>query len=155
MHQGRSPGAVRSHRDERDEGHNDGQEGTARVDRAESKTTVIARLRQHIAERRAERSGEDVGDPEGENRVRTEIIRRRKDGDEPAERDDTDVEAEAERFGREVACRRAESECEQNCQPVKLLAARRDDSVDGERALNRVPDKKIAQSITAKTAVLV
>jgi hypothetical protein len=137
-----SSGAVRSHRRQGHEGNDDGQEAETRVDGAKSETAVFTRLRQQIAQRRAERPRENVGDPEGQDGIGAEVVRRRNYGDERAEREDAEIEAETERFGRQVPRGGAERKCEQDRPPVKLLAARRDDRVNRQCSLHRVPDRK-------------
>ena len=96
------------------------EEERARRGRPEAEPAVGARLRQVVAERGAERPGEDVGDPEGGDRVQPEAVVRDGDGgDRGAEEQRGDEIPEAEPLGEQVARRGAEREREQDGQPVE------------------------------------
>ena len=76
-------------------------------------------------------------------------------GDRRAERHHADGEAQAQRFGRQIAGGGAEREGEEDRGPVENVAPRRDDRVDGERPLDPVPDSESRGHSAAKTFVLV
>ena len=117
------------------------EEDRARHRRAEAQPAVGACLREVVADRGAERPGEDVGDPEGGDGVQPEaVVRDRDDRDRPREEQRRDQLAEVQPLGGQVAGGRAEGEREEDGQPVERLAAGREDRVDRQRALARVPD---------------
>ena len=117
------------------------QEERARHGRPEAEAAVRARLREVVAEGRAERPGEDVGDPERGDGVQVEAVVRDPDrADRRREQDERDEVAEVQPLGGQVARRGTEGEREQDGEPVEALAPRRVDRVDRQRPLARVPD---------------
>jgi hypothetical protein len=85
-----------------DECDDDGEKPNARVDGAEAEAAVCSGLRKQVTERSAQRTREDVGQPEGENRIGAEIVGEGDDRDQRAKCDDAEPEAEAEGFGRQI-----------------------------------------------------
>ena len=63
---------------------------------------VMTRLRQQVAERSAKGSCQNVSEPEGEDRVDAERIEDRNECDQRAKRDNAELEAESERFRRQI-----------------------------------------------------
>src|SRR5581483_11528302 len=124
---------------ESNERNDDGKEYRARQRGPESQATVLARLRQEVAERGAERPSEDIGDPEGEHLARIKVADGGSNGDYRTENDDSELKPEAERFGGKVAGRRAQGKGAEDRSPVEKLAAAGEDAADRERALSRVP----------------
>src|SRR3984893_14633609 len=111
------------HADEGNQADDDGQETQTCVDGAKSQAAIVARLRQQIAKRRTKRARQDVGQPECQNGVRTEIICDRNRRDQRSTHEDAQVEAKAEGFCREVAGGRTQREGEKDGRPVNQLAA--------------------------------
>jgi hypothetical protein len=62
--------------------------------------------------------------------------------DQAAEGEDAEPEPEARRLGREIARARGQREGEQDAGPAEGLAPGRDNGVDRERALARVPERE-------------
>src|SRR5882672_11621437 len=61
---GSPPGPLLLHHGPHDEHHEDGPEDQRRADGAEAETALLLRLGEHVPDRRAERTGQDEGDPE-------------------------------------------------------------------------------------------
>jgi hypothetical protein len=139
---------------ERDEGDDDGKEGEAGVNRAESQAPVSFRLGHQVAQRCAQRAGQDIGDPESQDRGSAEVVSPCDGGNQRPEREDAEVKAEAERFRREIASRRAQREGKQDRQPVEQFAACGDDRVDG-KGLLQYQIAKVAAKATANAMVLI
>ena len=114
----------------------------ARPRRAEPQAAVlVAVLRHLVADRRAQRPGHDVREPERQDRVDLQDVVGEGDRrDDPAEDQDRQGVADAELLGDEIAGCGAEREREEDRQPVEGLAARRHDRVDRQRPLHGVPD---------------
>jgi hypothetical protein len=70
-----------------DDHRQDGEkEGRARYGRTQAEAADVARLGKVVADRRAERTGQDVGGPEGQDRVQPELpVRDTHDSDQCAE----------------------------------------------------------------------
>ena len=62
--------------------------------------------------------------------------------DQHREDDDAELEAEAERFGREIAGGRSERKSKEDRGPVEQLAPRGRDGANRKRVLARVPNRK-------------
>ena len=130
-----------------DEGQDAAQEDVARPGRPEAQTAVlVAVLRHLVADRRTQRPGHDVCEPERQDRVDLQDVVGEGDSrDDPAEDQDRQGVADAELLGDEIAGRGAEGEREEDRQPVEGLAARRHDRVDRQRAFHGVPDGEHAR----------
>src|SRR4051794_27354319 len=118
------------------------QEDVARPGRAEAEPAVLVAVLGHEgADRRAQRPGEDVGQPERQPRVELErIVGDRDQRDDAAEDGDRRAVADRELLGDQVAGGGAEGEREQDGQPVEPFAAAGEDRLDRERALEAPPD---------------
>jgi hypothetical protein len=125
-----------------DEGQDAAEEDVARPGRPETQTAVlVAPLGHLVADRRAQRPGHDVGEPERQHGVDLQdVVREGDDPDGPAEDEDRQRVADVEPLGDQVAGRGAQREREEDRQPVEGLAARRHDRVDRERPFDGVPD---------------
>ena len=100
----------------------------------------MAGLGEIVTERRPERPGEDVGDPERRNRIEPEAeVRDRDSRDRRGEEDDRPGIADVEALRRQVTGRGPEREREEDGRPVERLAAGRVDRVDRERPLATRP----------------
>ena len=96
--------------------------------------------REPVGNRGTDWTGDDVGEPEGEDRVHAEAeVADRRDRDDPEEEQDRAEVAEAEGDCSEVAGGGAEGEGGEHGGPVEELAARSGDAVDRERALGDIP----------------
>src|ERR1700694_3455816 len=134
--------APRIEADERYECDDDDEESDAGVDGAETQAAIGARLRQQIAERGAERSGQNVSQPESQDGVCTQIVSRTDCGDQGAKRYDADIETEAKSFRRQVTRGGAQRKRKKNGGPVEQLTPRSDDCVNGKRTFRAVPDRE-------------
>lgn len=72
----------------------------------------------------------DVAQPEGENRVGSEIIGEGNDRYQRAKCDDAELEAEAEGLGRQIPGRCPQRKCEEDRPPIEQLAPPGDDGVN-------------------------
>jgi hypothetical protein len=118
-----------------------GEEGDARRRRSHAQSPVCRRLRQQVADRGAQRAGQDVRGPEAEDHVRSE--REAGDRDHPDERGEQDRPEqvpESEALRDQVSGGRPECEGAQDRDPVEGLAPAGEDRVDRQRALAREPD---------------
>src|SRR5260370_36931359 len=113
--------------DERDD---DGEKRKAGVDRAEAGAAVVSGLRKQVTERCAKGACQDVGQPKGENRIGAEIVGESDGRDQNGEHDDTDLETEAESFGREITCRCSQRKGEEDRRPVEKLTPPGDNGVN-------------------------
>ena len=145
------------HREVDDQGEDRGEEDDAGQDRPQAEAGFFDRLGEVVADRGAERPGEDVGEPEGEDRVQLEAeVGDGDDRDRAGEDPGRGQVAEFELLGEEVAGRGAEGEGEEDRQPVEGLAPGGDDGVDREGALDSsTRPRRRARGSTLKTIVVV
>ena len=127
-------------REERDQAEDHGRQRERDGSVAEPKTTHALGLAQPVGERRAERPGGYVGEPEAEDRVPAKAeIADRGNRDHCREQQCRDEVPEPERRRGEVADGRPHRERRHDRRPVEQLAARRVDGVDRQRPLDPVP----------------
>jgi len=107
---------------------------------AQAEAAALVRDSQPGREGGAERTGDHVGEPEGEDRVHAEAeVADRWDRDHGREEQARSEVAEAEGDGGGIARGRAESEGGEHRRPVEHLPSLRTDAVDRERSLAPVP----------------
>lgn len=86
---------------------------------------------QPVAEGRAERAGDGVGEPESQDLVEPEpVVPGRRDEDDAQEDESRGQRAQAQGDGGEIACRGAEAEGAQHGQPVEQFPAASVNAVD-------------------------
>ena len=119
-----------------------GEQDQARHRHAEVQPAVGGRLRHEVADRGAQRTGEDVGEPEGEDRVQPESPGDRDDADEPRAQQAGLEVADAQALGDQVADGGAQREGDQDREPVERLTAAGVDRVDRQGLLARVPGQE-------------
>lgn len=136
------PAAFHPELCDRHENGDHGQEEGAGGHGAHTKAAIGLGLRQLIADSGAQRAGQNVGDPEGQHGIRAQPPRQIGKGNQDAESQCAPGEAKTERLSREVTGRGAKRERAEDSGPVKELTPRRHDFVDGEGALDPVPDQE-------------
>lgn len=135
-----APGALRNDEDAGDDEH---QDHARRIEAAERKPAVGARLVQKIADRRAERPRQDKRRPEQSGvRYRGEKIKRGDEAQARGENQRAAAIAEPGRGREEIAERGAERLRKQNCRPVKRLGFGRADRGYRDGAERRIPESE-------------
>src|ERR1700728_1671152 len=121
--------------DEDSHGKDDGGRAVPEPDPAD-----VAGLADVVGEGRPQRTGHDVGHPEGDDTVQTQPPPRQgwQQDDDPEDDPRCEV-TEAERGGREVPQRRSEGESGEYGRPIEALTSPSGDAVDGQRSLAAVP----------------
>ncbi len=133
------------HRQVDDSRQDQAKEDQAGGEGAQRKTGRVARalsdLRggEPVSDVRPERAGQDVGEPEGQHRVRAEPPQQRDRRDETERQHDRDSRAPAGELQGPVAGRGAERERDENGEPIERLTRQRRDRVDGEGTLAQPP----------------
>jgi len=127
-------------RDRANEDDDDREEDRARRRRSETDPAGGDGLREQIAEGRAERSRQDVRDPERDDPVDLEDeVGDRGRCDESGEEERRERIAEVRRLGDQIARRRAECERREDRRPIEELAAGGAHVVNGKRLLAAIP----------------
>lgn len=106
-----------------------------------AKTTISLSLCQQVAECGPEGAGQDVGNPEGQNGVAAHAPGRVGGADQRTECHCTPGKAQAQCLGRQIASS-AQRKRGEDGGPIEQLPVSRHDVVDGQGALDPIPDKK-------------
>ena len=123
-----------------DEDDDQSRESQRHVAVAPSQPLRCRGLAQPVRDRRAERPGDDIREPEGEDRIPAQPeIPDRGDHDDQREDDGGEEVPQVERVGEHVAGGRPEGEGGDHGGPVERLTARVVDAVDREGPLGSVP----------------
>src|SRR6202790_661223 len=136
------PRRVRADAEERDQARDDNEEYDARLNGAQPQSAIRPRLGEQVAERGTQWTRQDIGEPEGQNRIGAEIVRCGNGCDQDAERQDTDVEPETQRFCCQISGGRPQGEGEEDGGPIKDFAPRGHDRMYRERPLDCIPNRE-------------
>ena len=131
-----------SDREVYDGGEDRGEEDDARQKGTKAQPALGGCETEPVSDVGPEGSGEDIGDPEGEDGVRAETPESGDDTDEDQGQQDRKAGSPSGEFKSPVAQSRAESEGHQNGEPVERFAGPGGDAVDGEGSFFKEPDRK-------------
>ena len=112
-------------------------------DRAKAHAAIFNGLGQKVAKAGTERAGEDIGQPEAEDRVKVDqVVSDRQRSDDQAEQDAGRQVTQPEMLCHQIARGRAKRKGEQDRQPIPSLAPSGPDRMDRQGPFGGVPARK-------------